>query len=109
MPTGVPKTSDSVGEATVVNYEFFESADGYEPLAGHGWRTATIEIRFFDDNAWKYGVEGALGSFEDYYNTKLLDDTAELVEENDSYDQYRYAVVYNGQEMDAYYFDIVSG
>lgn len=36
--------------------------------------------------------------------SKLLDDTAELVEEADTYDQYRYTVVYNGQETDAYHF-----
>ncbi|MCF2652281.1 hypothetical protein [Anaeromassilibacillus senegalensis] len=41
----------------------------------------------------------------DCYNTKLLDDTAELVEETDTYSQYRYTVIHNGQEMDAYYFD----
>ena len=98
---------DTVGEATVVSYEIFESADGYEPLEGYEWRAATIEIRFFDDNAWKYGIESILRSAEDYYNTKLLDDTAELVAEADTYDQYRYTVVYNGQEMDAYYFDNV--
>ena len=96
---------DSVGEATVVSYEIFESADGYDPLEGYEWRAVTIEIRFFDDNAWEYGVEGILMSSEDYYNTKLLDDTAELVKEADTYDQYQYTVVYNGQEMDAYYFD----
>ena len=96
---------DSVGEATVVSYEIFESADGYDPLEGYEWRAVTIEIRFFDDNAWEYGVEGILMSSEDYYNTKLLDDTAELVKEADTYDQYQYTIVYNGQEMDAYYFD----
>ena len=115
MEEGVPYTFanrcadneelDSVGEATVVSYEVFESADGYEPLEGYEWRAATIEIRFFDDNAWAYGIESILRSAEDYYNTKLLDDTAELVAEADTYDQYRYTVVYNGQEMDAYYFD----
>ena len=97
---------DTVGEATVVSYEIFESADGHEPLEGYEGRAVTIEIRCFDDNAWEYGVEGILMSFEDYYNTELLDDTAELVVEADTYDQYRYTVVYNGQEMDAYYFDI---
>ena len=96
---------DSVGEATVVSYEIFESADGYDPLEGYEWRAVTVEIRFFDDNAWEYGVEGILMSSEDYYNTKLLDDTAELVKEADTYDQYQYTIVYNGQEMDAYYFD----
>lgn len=96
---------DSVGEATVVSYEVFESADGYDPLEGYEWRKVTIEIRFFDDNAWEYGVDGVLVSSEDYYNTKLLDDTAELVVEEDTYDQYQYTVVCNGQEMDAYYFD----
>lgn len=93
---------DSVGEATVVSYEIFESADGYEPMEGYEWRAVTIEIRFADDNAWEYGIEGILMTTEDYYNTKLLDDSAELVEENDSYDQYRYTIIHNGQMMDAY-------
>ena len=96
---------DTVGEATVVSYEIFESADGYEPLEGYEWRAVTIEIRFFDDNAWEYGIEGVTGSFEDYYHVKLHDDTAELIEETDTYDQYRYTIIHNGQEMDAYYFD----
>ena len=99
------KDLDTVGEATVVSYEIFESADGYEPLEGYEWRAVTIEIRFFDDNAWEYGIEGVTGSFEDYYHVKLLDDTAELIEETDTYDQYRYTIIHNGQEMDAYYFD----
>ena len=95
---------ETFGEATVVSYEIFESADGYEPLEGYEWRTATIEIRFSDDNAWEYGVDGIFMSFEDYYNTKLLDDTAELVEETDTYSQYQYTVIHNGQQMDAYCF-----
>ena len=96
---------ETFGEATVVSYEIFESADGYAPLEGYEWRTATIEIRFSDDNAREYGVEGIFMSFEDYYNTKLLDDTAELVEETDTYSQYQYTVIHNGQQMDAYYFE----
>ena len=96
---------ETFGEATAVSYEIFESADGYAPLEGYEWRTATIEIRFSDDNAWEYGIDGIFMSFEDYYNTKLLDDTAEVVEETDTYYQYRYTVIHNGQEMDAYYFD----
>ena len=96
---------ETFGEATVVSYEIFESADGYAPLEGYEWRTATIEIRFSDDNAWEYGIDGIFMSFEDYYNTKLLDDTAEVVEETDTYSQYQYTVIHNGQEMDAYYFD----
>ena len=98
------KDLDTVGEATVVSYEIFESADGYEPLEGYEWRAVTIEIRFFDDNAWEYGIEGVTRSYEDYYHVKLLDDTAELIEETDTYDQYRYTIIHNGQEMDAYYF-----
>lgn len=96
---------ETFGEATVVSYEIFESADGYAPLEGYEWRMATIEIRFSDDNAWEYGIDGIFMSFEDYYNTKLLDDTAEVVEETDTYNQYRYTVIHNGQEMDAYCFD----
>ncbi|MGI6020194.1 MAG: lipoprotein [Lachnospiraceae bacterium] len=96
---------DTLGEATVVSYEIFESADGYEPLEGYEWHTATIEIRFNDDNAWEYGIDGILMCYEDYYNTKLLNDTYELVEETDTYDKYRYTIVHNGQETDAYFLE----
>lgn len=96
---------NTTGEITVVSYEIFESADGYAPLEGYEWRVVKIEARFFDDNAGNYGIKAIPTNFDDYYNVKLQDDTCEMVEETDAYDQYRYTVIYNGQEMDVYYFD----
>lgn len=95
---------DTTGEVTVVSYEIFESAEGYEALEGYEWRVVTVEARFFDDNAWAYGISNPGVNNEDYYNVKLHDDTNELVEEADTYNQYRYTIIHNGQEMDAYYF-----
>ena len=96
---------DTTGEVTIVSYEIFESADGYEPLEGYEWRKVTVEYRFFDDNAWNYGVKGPGTNWDDYYNVKLHDDTSELVEETDTYSQYVNTIIHNGQEMDAYYFN----
>ena len=95
---------ETTGEVTVVSYEIFESAEGYAPLEGYEWRVAEIQIRFFDDNAWNYGIYSPSTNSEDYYNTKLHDDSNELVEEAETYNQYRYTIIHNGQEMDAYYF-----
>ena len=95
---------DTTGEITVVSYEIFESAEGYEALEGYEWRVVTVEARFFDDNAWDYGISRPGTNSEDYYNVKLHDDTIELVEETDTYYQSRYTIIHNGQEMDAYSF-----
>jgi len=95
---------ETTGEVTVVSYEIFESAEGYAPLEGYEWRVAEIQIRFFDDNAWNYGIYAPRINLEDYYNTKLHDDSSELVEEAETYNQYRYTIIHNGQEMDAYCF-----
>ena len=91
----------STGEAKIVSYEIFEST----LLEGYEWRTVTWELRFFDDNAWNYGVYDPATNFEDYYNVVLHDDTIETVDESDTYLHYRYTIIHNGQEMDAFYFD----
>ena len=114
MEVGVPyeittqcvddETQTSVGDVTVVSYEIFESAEGYEPMEGYEWRVAKLEFRVFDENVWEYGIYGVSVNTEDYYNTKLHDDTSELVEETDTYDQDAYTIIYNGQEMEAYHF-----
>ena len=95
---------DTTGELTVTSYEIFESAEGYEALEGYEWRVVTVEVRFFDDNAWDYGISSPGTNSEDYYNVKLHDDTSELVEETDTYYQSRYTIIHNGQETDAYSF-----
>lgn len=93
----------TTAEAIVTSYEIFEEAEGYQPLEGYEWRVVKMEVRFYDENARQYGVWPAY-RWEDYYNTKLHDDTEELVEETEEYDQYCHTVIYNGEEMDAYTF-----
>ena len=95
---------NTTGELTVTNYEIFTYADGYEPMEGYEWRVVDIEIRYFDDNAWNYGIWGATRHWEDYYNTKLHDDTSVLQEETDTYEKYAHTIIRNGQEMEAYTF-----
>lgn len=95
---------NTTGELTVTNYEIFASAEGYEPMEGYEWRVVDIEIRYFDDNAWNYGIWGATRYWEDYYNTKLHDDTSVLLEETDTYEKYVHTIIRNGQEMEAYTF-----
>ena len=113
MEVGVPyayttacsedKTKATTAELIVTSYEIFEEAEGYAPMEGYEWRVVKMEARFYDENANAYGVWPAY-RWEDYYNTKLHDDTEELVEETEEYDQYRHTVIYNGEEMDAYTF-----
>ena len=113
MEVGVPyayttacsedKTIATTAELIVTSYEIFEEAEGYQPLEGYEWRVVKMEARFYDENANAYGVWPAY-RWEDYYNTKLHDDTEELVEETEEYNQYCHTVIYNGEEMDAYTF-----
>lgn len=97
------ETKTTTGELTVTSYEIFEEAEGYAPLEGYEWRVVKMEARFYDENFGEYSVWTEY-QWEDYYNTKLHDDSEELVEETEEYDQYRYTVIYNGEEMDAYTF-----
>ena len=113
MEVGVPyaytttcsedETKTTTAELIVTSYEIFEEAEGYAPLEGYEWRVVKMEARFYDENANAYGVWPAY-RWEDYYNTKLHDDTEELVEETEEYEQYCHTVIYNGEEMDAYTF-----
>ena len=113
MEVGVPyayttacskdETKSTTAEVIVTSYEIFEEAEGYAPLEGYEWRVVKMEARFFDDNAWSYGM-WVYTNNEDYYNAKLHDDTVEVVEETDDYKQKWYTINYTGQEMDAYEF-----
>ena len=113
MEVGVPyayttacskdETKSTTAEVIVTSYEIFEEAEGYQPLEGYEWQVVKMEVRFYDENARQYGVWPAY-QWEDYYNTKLHDDTIELVEETEEYEQYCHTVIYNGEEMDAYTF-----
>ena len=96
------ETQLTVGEAKVSSYEVFESAYGYPAKEGYEWRVAEIQTLYFDDNARKFGV-WAFPRTEDYYNVKLLDDTSRAVEEEGKEDTAVYSIIWQGQEMEAYY------
>lgn len=96
------ETQLTVGEAKVSSYEVFESAYGYPAKEGYEWRVAEIQTLYFDDNARKFGV-WTFPRTEDYYNVKLLDDTSRAVEEEGKEDTAVYSIIWQGQEMEAYY------
>jgi hypothetical protein len=120
MEVGVPyayttacskdKTKSTTGEVTVTSYEIVESAEKLEAREGYEWRVVTMEARSYDDNANAYGMSSSYHT-EDYYNTKLHDDTNVKLEEGvawkDYYtaDLYSYTIIYQGQEMEAYCLD----
>ena len=93
----------TTGELTVTSYEIFEEADGYAPLEGYEWRVVKMEVHYSDENAWSYGMSISCHK-EDYYNSKLHDDTNERLEEQEDYVQDVHTVIYNGQELDVYEF-----
>jgi len=117
MEVGVPyayttacskdKTKSTTGEVTVTSYEIVESAEKLEAREGYEWRVVTMEARFYDDNANAYGMSSSCHT-EDYYNTKLHDDTNVKLEDNVAWKDYytadldSYTIIYQGQEMEAY-------
>ena len=120
MEVGVPyaytttcakdETKTTTAELTVTSYEIVESAEKLEAREGYEWRVVTMEARFSDDNAATYGSR-PITQTEDYYNTKLHDDTNVKLEDDvawkDYYtaDLYSYTIIYQGQEMEAYCLD----
>ena len=92
--TPVPTT----GEAIITSYEIFDSAEGYPAKEGYEWRIVTMEATYFDDNARWYGIKLTTCS-EDYYNTKLHDDS---ITEPDEDGFETSMVVYNGIPMETY-------
>lgn len=95
----------TTGEVTVTSYEIVESAEKLEAKEGYEWRVVTMEARFFDDNARAYGMRVSYQS-EDYYNTRLHDDSVVSLEEDVKWkDDYiaildSYTVIHQGQEME---------
>ena len=91
----------TTGEATVIAYEIFESDEGYPYKEGYEWRVATIEVRFFDENAQKYGPY-AFTRHEDYYDVKLHDDSEVVLDEGEDCYAYTHTRVWLGQEVETY-------
>ena len=88
----------TTGEAIVTSYEVFDSAEGYPAKEGYEWRIVTMEATYFDNNARWYGINLTTCS-EDYYNTKLHDDS---ITEPDEDGFETSMVVYNGIPMETY-------
>ena len=117
MEVGVPyayttacakdETKSTTAEVTVTSYEIVESAEKLEAREDYEWRVVTMEARFYDDNANAYGMSSSYHT-EDYYNTKLHDDTNVKLEDNVAWKDYytadldSYTIIYQGQEMEAY-------
>lgn len=98
---GEDESFSTTGEAVITSYEIFDSAEGFPAMDGYEWRVVQMEIRFFDQNAQDYGST-TYSNVEDYYNTRLHDDTYVdiKVEDNSSYHSYR--AIYQGQEVDIF-------
>ena len=88
----------TTGEVMVTSYEVFDSAEGYPAKEGYEWRVVTMEATYFDDNARWYGIKLTTCS-EDYYYTKLHDDS---ITEPDEDGFETSTVIYNGIPMEAY-------
>ena len=88
----------TTGEVIVTSYEVFDSAEGYPAKEGYEWRIAEMEAMFFDDNARWYGIK-LTSCREDYYNTRLHDDTITDADENG---MSTHTVIYNRVERDVY-------
>ena len=91
----------TTGEAVVTSYEIFDSAEGYLGTDGYEWRVVKMEVRFFDQNAQDYGMV-TFSNAEDYYNTKLHDDTYRDIKEEDNSTYRSYRTLYQGQEEEIY-------
>ena len=88
----------TTGEVMITSYEVFDSAEGYPAKEGYEWRVVTMEAVYFDDNARWYGIKLTTCS-EDYYNTKLHDDS---ITEPDEDGFETSLVIYRGVEMETY-------
>lgn len=95
------KTVATTAEAIVTSYEVFDSADGFPAREGYEWRVVKMQIRYYDEYSEKYGCD-IDAIFDDYYNTKLLNDAAVLMEETDTYVLHGYPVLQNGEQKDAF-------
>ena len=88
----------TTGEVMITSYEVFDSAEGYPAKEGYEWRVVTMEAVYFDDNARWYGIK-LTNCSEDYYNTKLHDDS---ITEPDEDGFETSLIIYRGVEMETY-------
>ena len=93
------ESKTTTGEAAVIAYEIFSSAQDYPEKEGYEWRVMTIEVRFFDENAQMYGAS-PFHRFEDYYCVQLHDDTLTEQEPDAGYACYTATRIFRGEEVE---------
>lgn len=59
----------TTGIVTVVDYTTFASDETHEALEGYEWRILTVSVRFADENAAVYGVNGFMRLSSNYYES----------------------------------------
>ena len=91
----------TVAQATVTSYEIFESAEGYPAKEGYEWRVVKMEIWYHDKNADKHGCT-IYPIIDDYYDSRLYNDTSDLLEVTEDYHIYDGTVLVDGREMETY-------
>lgn len=111
MEVGVPyphttTTSENnavatTAEAIVTSYEVFESAPDYPPKEGYEWRIVKMQVRYYDEIAEEYGCD-ITPIMDDYYNTRLYNDTTEVLADTEDYDLLRSTVLWGGEEKEVY-------
>lgn len=88
-------SSPTVGKATAIEYERFDSDDNHEPRDGFEWIKFTWELTYDDQNANDSGFMTGQ-CFDDYYTIMLHDDSTVIIDEEKNI--FTNTVNYNGQE-----------
>lgn len=111
MEVGVPypytthtytsKAIATTAEATVTSYEVFDSAPGYPAKEGYEWRVVKMEILYHDKNANDYGCS-IYPIIDDYHDSRLYNDTSDLLEATEEYHIYDGTVLVDGVQMETY-------
>ncbi|MCM1135447.1 MAG: hypothetical protein NC400_07705 [Clostridium sp.] len=63
---GMDINARTTAQATVTDYQVFDSDETHEAKEGYEWKTMKIEVRFSDENAKNYGYVTRYNS-DDYY------------------------------------------
>ena len=89
----------TVATMTITNYDILEADNTHDAKEGYEWRIVSFDLTFSDQNARDYGYLYGY-QMADYYDSRLMFDSIEEVDEED--DASRYLVNYNGEECEAY-------
>jgi len=76
-------TKLTTAEASVTEYERFDSDETHEAKDGYEWIKLTLHLTYSDDNANNYGFRTGT-CYEDYYSPKAHDDSIVVLDEESS-------------------------